>query len=188
MVGLTRTVHIYLTVFAMLLMVFFAATGLLLNHEDWVTGGETPPVADTATLPPALLTPAPDRLMIVEHLRARHGAVGAVTTFDDDGEILRIEMRGPGRRVEAEITLATGAMTLTKELRPFLIRMDDLHRGKDSGVIWSWIIDISAVLLFLGALSGIVLWIALPKRRTLGLVALGLGSGVCVAVYLFVVP
>jgi hypothetical protein len=73
-------------------------------------------------------------------------------------------------------------------MRPFLIRLDDLHRGKDSGIAWSWLIDLSAVLLLLGALTGITLWIALPKRRTLGLIALGLGVGVCVLVYLLVVP
>ncbi|MBP9898189.1 MAG: PepSY-associated TM helix domain-containing protein, partial [Gemmatimonadales bacterium] len=55
-VSATRTVHIYLTVFAMLLMVFFAATGLLLNHEEWVTAGEAAPVETTGTLPMALLT------------------------------------------------------------------------------------------------------------------------------------
>ncbi|MBK7594485.1 MAG: PepSY-associated TM helix domain-containing protein [Gemmatimonadetes bacterium] len=79
-------------------------------------------------------------------------------------------------------------MKITTENRPFLIRMDDLHRGKDSGTAWSWLIDLSAILLLLGALTGITLWIALPKRRTLGLIALGLGVGVCVAVYLLIVP
>ena len=57
-----------------------------------------------------------------------------------------------------------------------------------SGTAWSWLIDLSAILLLLGALTGITLWIALPKRRTLGLIALGLGVGVCVAVYLLIVP
>ncbi|MBK9549975.1 MAG: PepSY-associated TM helix domain-containing protein [Gemmatimonadetes bacterium] len=187
-VSATRTVHIYLTVFAMLLMVFFAATGLLLNHEEWVSASEAAPVETTGTLPMALLTHAPDTAGIIETLRTTYGALGALSTFDSDGEELRVELRGPGRRFEAVITLATGAMTITKEMRPFLIRMDDLHRGKDSGTAWSWLIDLSAILLLLGALTGITLWIALPKRRTLGLIALGLGVGVCVAVYLLIVP
>lgn len=188
MVSATRTVHIYLTVFAMLLMVFFAATGLLLNHEEWVTASEAAPVETTGTLSMSLLAPAPDTARIVETLRTVHGALGALSTFDNDGEELRVELRGPGRRFEAAITLSTGAMRITKEMRPFLIRMDDLHRGKDSGTAWSWLIDLSAILLLLGALTGITLWIALPKRRTLGLIALGLGVGVCVVVYLLIVP
>ena len=188
MVSATRTVHIYLTVFAMLLMVFFAATGLLLNHEEWVTAGEAAPVETTGTLPMALLTHEPDTAGIVASLRTTYGALGAPSTFDSDGEELRVELRGPGRRFEAAITLATGAMKITTENRPFLIRMDDLHRGKDSGTAWSWLIDLSAILLLLGALTGITLWIALPRRRTLGLIALGLGVGVCVVVYLLIVP
>ena len=187
-VSATRTVHIYLTVFAMLLMVFFAATGLLLNHEEWVTAGEAAPVERTGTLPMALLTHAPDTAGIVATLRTTYGALGALSTFDSDGEELRVELRGPGRRFEAAITLATGEMKITTENRPFLIRMDDLPRGKDSGKAWSWLIDLSAILLLLGALTGITLWIALPKRRTLGLIALGLGVGICVVVYLLVVP
>ena len=32
----TRTIHIYLTMAALALMLFFAVTGFTVNHEDWL--------------------------------------------------------------------------------------------------------------------------------------------------------
>ena len=52
--GVVRTVHIYLTMSAFLLMMFFAVTGVVLNHEDWIAG-QTVTRDTTATVPAALL-------------------------------------------------------------------------------------------------------------------------------------
>jgi len=104
-VAWSRTIHIYLTMFAFLLMMFFAVTGLLLDHEDLLPGETTREAS--GTLPLALLA-SPDKLMVVEHLRADYGAVGAVATFDVDDNTLHVEMKGPGRVSEAEIDRKTG--------------------------------------------------------------------------------
>jgi hypothetical protein len=66
--------------------------------------------------------------------------------------------------------------------------LNDLHRGRDAGEAWRWVIDISAVLILLALVSGVILWLALPKRRTLGIVSLVLGGAVTVAFYLILVP
>ncbi len=184
-VAWTRTLHIYLTMFAFLMMMFFALTGILLNHEDLLPGESVTDV--TGTLPDSLLT-GPDKLMVVEALRHDFGAVGAVGTFDVNDDQLYVELKGPGRTSEAEIDRATGALTLTIRRRGALVLLDDLHRGKDSGPAWRWVIDISGVLLFLASLSGIVMWIALPRRRKWGVVSLLLGTVLAVAIWLWMVP
>ncbi|MEI6739435.1 MAG: PepSY-associated TM helix domain-containing protein [Gemmatimonadaceae bacterium] len=183
--GVVRTVHIYLTMFAFLLMMFFALTGVVLNHEDWIAG-QTVRRDTTATLPLELMK-GPDKLMIVEALRSRFGAIGAVTTFDDDPSSLHIELKGPGRHTEADIDRATGKLTLSVERRGLLMRLDDLHRGKDTGVPWRWLLDASAALLFLGSLSGILIWWALPRRRKWGVAAL-IGGTVAVFAFYWIVP
>lgn len=53
-----------------------------------------------------------------------------------------------------------------------------------SGPVWSWVLDISAILLLIGSVAGLLMWIGLPRRRRLGLVA-RIGSTV---IYLAFVP
>ena len=186
-VGYARTLHIYLTMFAFLLVLFFAVTGFVVHHEDWFTTAEVAPIESRGEIPTALLA-QPDRLMIVETLRSRYGAVGAVSAFDVDDATLRVEMKGPGRHTEAEINRKTGALTITVERRALAVRFDDLHRAKDSGPIWGFLLDVSALLLVLGSLTGILMWWALPRRRKLGVASLLAGVVIFVVVYFAVVP
>jgi uncharacterized protein len=68
------------------------------------------------------------------------------------------------------------------------VRLDDLHRGKDSGRAWSLIIDASALLLLIGSLTGILMWFTLPRRRKLGMISLAAGVAVCAVIYFVWVP
>ncbi len=179
--GVVRTIHIYLTMFAFLLMMFFAITGVILNHEDWISGQTV--THDTTGVMPLAIMQGPDKLMVVEHLRSDFGAIGAVSTFDADPTSLHVELKGPGRHTDADIDRATGKVKVTVERHGVLMRLDDLHRGKDSGHAWRWVIDLSAALLFLGSLTGILMWIALPRRRKWGVAALIGGTVVAGAIY-----
>jgi hypothetical protein len=55
----------------------------------------------------------------------------------------------------------------------FLGRMTDLHTGEHTGRVWPWVIDLVAVFLGFASFSGLILWITLPKRRRIGIMALG---------------
>ena len=182
-----RTLHIYLTMLAFLMMLFFAITGFVLNHEDWFTQGAGSHRDVHGTIAAASLA-GPDRLAVVEALRSSFGAVGAVSTFDVDTNSIHVEMKGPGRQVDAEINRKTGATDVTIELKGIAVRLDDLHRGKDSGKVWSLIIDASALLLLIGSLTGIIMWFTLPRRRKLGLISLTAGIAICAVIYFVWVP
>ncbi len=66
--------------------------------------------------------------------------------------------------------------------------MNDLHKGRDTGSTWKWLIDASAVLLSLVSLTGLMLIVFLYKRRTAGLSAAAIGLLLCLLLYRFVVP
>ena len=51
----------------------------------------------------------------------------------------------------------------------------------------TWV-DAGAVVILLAAVTGVVLWLALPKRRRLGIVATVLGLAVCLIFYWMMVP
>jgi hypothetical protein len=183
----TRTIHIYLTMAALGLMLFFAVTGFTVNHEDWF-GATTPRTRTVTGDTPAELVKAADKLRIVEHLRSKFGVTGAMTDFDTDDETYHVVFKGPGRVCEATIARPDGKTSV--ELKSFGLagRINDLHRGRDAGEAWRWIIDASALLIVLASMTGVILWLALPKRRTLGIVALIVGIAGSIAFYLALVP
>src|ERR1700676_703403 len=99
-----RTVHLYTTLFALALVLFFSITGFMLNHEDWFGTSDPHTHTDTGSIPTALLQ-GPDKLAVVELLRKEFGATGAVDSFEEEegGESFRVVFKSPGRRVEAII-------------------------------------------------------------------------------------
>ena len=66
--------------------------------------------------------------------------------------------------------------------------LNDLHKGRDSGKAWSWLIDVSAVFLTFVSVTGIVLILFLQKRRFTGLMAGAVGVALCGIVYMLWVP
>jgi hypothetical protein len=66
--------------------------------------------------------------------------------------------------------------------------LDDLHKGRDSGVAWAWVIDVSAVLMAVSAVSGLWLVLYVRRRRSPGLVVTLVGTLVLLAVVWMWVP
>lgn len=74
----SRTVHVYLTLFGLAVILFFAVTGFMLNHPHWFVtkkeiNWEKPD--RVGTVPRELLVPL-DRLAVVEYLRRHHRVTG----------------------------------------------------------------------------------------------------------------
>ena len=73
------------------------------------------------------------------------------------------------------IDRTTGDYELTKTSAGFVGLINDLHKGRDTGPGWSMFIDISAALLALVSLTGMVLLLFLKRRRPSGLLIAALG-------------
>ena len=166
-----RTIHIHLSLASLVLLLFFGLTGVLLVHaEAWgldlaqATEKHGPSAADVV---------AGDRLQVVEALR-QQGAVGAVTDFDDGDAEIRVTFERPSQRCDARIDKTTGVFDLNIESRGVFALFLDLHTGK-GGDLWWIAIDLAGVLWMLVAMTGLVLWLQLQKRRRVGLFWLGVG-------------
>jgi uncharacterized protein len=178
--ALMRTLHIYLSVLGLVLVLFFSVTGFMLNHDDWF-GFNPPHERKIEGTLPADLVPKLDRLLIVEELRKSYKATGPLYSFEDQADPLRVVFKHPGYNAEATIDRTTGQTTMTIQTTGVAGLLMDLHRGTFSGKWWSLCIDIAAVLLAVASATGIVLWLYLPKRRRLGLVALVVGLALCLS-------
>jgi len=186
----SRWLHIYLSMLSFVVVLFFSVTGLTLNHANWFEGKEVEQkyagsipiawvnVADTAQI---------KKLEIVELLRKNYGIKGYVSDFLIQDDQCSISFKGPGYSADVNIARKDGKFEIM-ELRSGLgAVLNDLHKGRDTGKGWSWLIDVSAIFLILVSLSGLVMLLFLKKKKVNGLLIAVLGGAICWLVYYLLV-
>ena len=183
----SRWLHIYLSMVSFAIVFFFAATGLTLNHVDWF-GGQQRTIQVKGSIEASWLKGDVQKLEVVERLRSAHGIRAAMSDFRVEESQCSVSFKGPGYTADAFIDRGTGTYDLTETRNGFFAVMNDLHKGRDSGRVWSWVIDVSAALLVLVSLSGFLLIFFLAKKRTSGLLVALVGTLLCWVLYLWFVP
>ncbi|HWF47319.1 MAG TPA: PepSY-associated TM helix domain-containing protein [Bryobacteraceae bacterium] len=187
----SRWLHIYLSMVSFAILFFFAATGITLNHQDQLTG-EARTYRYHGTMNMAWVKPPASKdvakLEIVEYIRKTNGIRAAVSDFRVDDNQLQVSFKGPGYEADAFIDRGTGKYEVTESRMGVIAILNDLHKGRDTGGAWSKVIDVSAVLMCLVSMSGLVLIFFLHKRRASGLLALAIGASLVVAVYWIWIP
>lgn len=188
--AIARWLHIYISMISCVIVLFFAVTGLTLNHADWF--GSTSIQTDTKGKCAAeWVKPGNQqvaKLEIVEHLRSHHGVKGAMSEFRIEEEQCVVSFKGPAYSADAYISRASGEYDLTEMRMGLVALINDLHKGRDTGTAWSWFIDISSVLLALVSLTGLVLMAWIKRHRFNGYVLAALGGVVCLLIYYLAVP
>jgi hypothetical protein len=173
--------------FGLLVLLLFGLTGFTINHEEWF-GATRPRVTDAEGTTPAALLASADALLIVEHLRSTWKISGAMTDYDASGEKVSVSFKEPGQLWEFEIEKSTGRTRAHGEAYNFTAVINNLHRGRYAGPAWRWVIDVSALLIVLASVTGLVLFLALPRRRMLGLAAFAVGVLATLGIIFALVP
>lgn len=183
---LIRWLHIYLSMISFAIVFFFAVTGLTLNHADKF-GDELHTAQEKGTVNPEWVnnkdTTKIRRLDVVEHLRRTNNIKGDLSDFRIDDEQISVSFKGPGYAADAFINRATGGYDLTVNTAGLVGVINDLHKGRDTGRAWSVFIDVSAILLTLVSLTGLLLLLFLKKKRLSGLLVAAGGLLVAYLVY-----
>lgn len=169
-----RTLHLYLSLLAFLAILFFALTGLTLNHPEWFGEGQVRKLSGTLPGAPYLQGEAVDWLRLAEDLRAL-GLRGRVTEHGESGESAWLSFRAPGYGADAQVDLKTGRYTLSLTEAGLAAALNDLHKGRDTPSGWRWVLDLSALFLALVSLTGLLLSLFLRKTRRAALLSLLLG-------------
>jgi len=179
----SRWLHIYLSMVSFAIVFFFAVTGLTLNHQQWFANQQKT-AQFKGRINPAWLEGNVARLEIVEYLRSHHGITRAVNDFRvEDGQV-SVSFKGPGYEATAFIDRQAGTYDVTETKMGLAAVLNDLHKGRDSGKAWGWLIDASAAFMTFVSVSGIVLILFLQKRRFSGLMAGTAGAVLCYIIYL----
>ena len=202
---LVRWLHIYLSMFGLAAVLFFSATGITLNHPDWFFGEAQRSVRSEGKIDPGWLhldTPEagasaedsadlsrqvnkPD---VVEFLRQTHGICGALAEFKVDESECVVTFKGPGYAAAAFIDRDSGRYALTQSFHGVIAVLNDLHKGRDTVLAWSILIDASAIVLTFISLTGLVLLFYLKLRRIPGLAVAIIGTIIVLALFLLGVP
>lgn len=151
-------------------LLLFSITGITLNHASAISA-DTTIREQEKPLPGPLLKqlsrhqegalPAPVRDWLEQEMQIRTGDKAAEWSA---GEVY-LALPRPGGDAWLAIDLADGTVLTEQTDRGWIAFFNDLHKGRHTGVAWSWFIDIFAVASLLFALTGLGLMMLHAKRR-----------------------
>ena len=178
--------HIYVSMVGFTLVLLFAVTGLTLNHQDF--GWAEPQTASSTTPVDAAAIQAPNPDTLGNYLKGKLGIGAPLTDYHDDPDQIELTFAAPGHRTVVTIDRAQNSANVEAETRGLLGRLDDLHKGFDSGPVWYWTIDVAAILLTISSLTGMITLVSLRARRRSGFLIAGLSVATVLAIYVWFVP
>lgn len=170
---ISRWLHIYLSMISFVIVLFFSATGLTLNHADYFQSESTTTELKgnvNAAWVSSKDSSKIDKLSVVEFFRNQYKVKGAVSDFRIDESEISISFKAPGYEADAFINRANGSFQLMITSQGFMGFVNDLHKGRDAGKIWLLLIDIAAILMVLISLTGLMLLLFIKKKRVAGIV------------------
>lgn len=182
-----RLLHVYVSMIALVIVLFFGLTGITLNHPSWTFGDDTSVETVTGTFPLELAGDdgTVDFLAAAEYVRAEYDVKGTVDSYDESGGDGSISFKNPGYSADLFFDVDTGEYELTIEQQGFVAVMNDLHKGRDAGSAWRWVIDLSGAFLVVISITGLVMQFFLRRRRRSGLITAGVGAALIVALMTF---
>jgi hypothetical protein len=189
---LSRMLHAYLSAFAFLALMFFALTGLLLNHPNWIDLTQMRETSAKITLSKTELDaaakasdPAAALAAAVAKRTKLLGGYKSGETIDGETSLRYEGVRG---YTDAYVELDTGAVEITVKHANPVATINELHRGKNTGKPWALIIDLSAILILALSLIGYILFFSLRFRLVPSLILTGVSLLVLLGVFVLFVP
>lgn len=188
----SRLWHGYLSAFAFLSLMFFSATGLLLNHPEWLKSEDAKPQEIRLALLPgdiAAAQKAADPARALAALIDAKGAIGGTYTSGEiDGDEAYLRYEGVTGNSSIVVNMKSGQADATVRKPDAVTVLNDLHRGKNVGASWKLFIDISAALFLVLSLIGYILFFSLRYRLVQTLALTGVSLLAMVGVFVWLVP
>ena len=193
-----RIVHIYLSTLLFALMILFCVTGLLLNHLEWLSDSSRDGEVELK-LPEQLretILTADEDLFVNPPIKAIQNLLtkehnlkkpSEITLDKEMGEIV-LDYKLPAGYAAAIINTDDASLFIEYRKGSFWSVMNDLHKGRNSGAAWSWVIDLSAILIILFSLTGMIILFQNKKHRMRALLFALLGLLTPLIIYLSLVP
>lgn len=162
-----RQWHWVSSAWVLTLLVFFSITGITLNRAAWF-----PATAQVVSLHLSL---SPEQMQawrlagpaaFESWLQTQHQI--ALTDFDRQIEAQEwyYVRDTPGTQAWLSLDWQAQALVYESRFRGWVAYFNDVHKGRHTSAVWHWVMDISALICVLSALSGIyLLWKHRPQAR-----------------------
>jgi hypothetical protein len=186
----SRWLHIYVSMTSFVIVFFFAVTGWTLNHAERFSGRDQLRKATGVLDTKAMVGQggAVAQAEVAAGISRAAGIHGAVTDFRVDDDQLSVTFKGPGYSADALIDRKTGKYEVSESRLGFVAVLNDLHKGRDTGGVWKGVIDVSAALLTLISLTGLILIYYIHKHRLAGVILLVAGGALAGLLFMAWVP
>lgn len=162
--GTLRQWHWMSSAICLVGMLLFAITGITLNHAGQIR--TTPEVITReAVVPPELLQPmlpitthkAPLPVSLREWLETAQAITVANQLAEWSEDEIYLSLPRPGGDAWLSIDLVTGALLYERTDRGWVSFLNDLHKGRNTGQVWFWFIDVFAVACIIFCITGLLL-------------------------------
>ena len=197
-----RRLHIYVSMALLLVVLFFSVTGITLNRPHLYVSEQPQVDQQTLAIPDFLFAITDDHLVVdktklLTYLADKTNVTGEPSSLQlfsevEEGELVEgevsLDYKGPGFNSTVFIDLVTKEAEIQTTHYGVIAVLNDLHKGRNSGQVWAWFIDISALLMIFFVLTGVCLLVPKKKSFSLGLKWTAFGTVISLLIYLFAVP
>ena len=151
-------------------LLLFSITGFTLNHAGQI---EAKPKVQTKTaqIEPTLLRQVVDQLPAASANKDRAELPPALRTWvqaqwdvDTRGreaewskDEVYLSLPRPGGDAWLRLNLQDGELEYERTDRGWLSYLNDLHKGRNTGAVWSWFIDVFAAACLVFAITGLII-------------------------------
>jgi uncharacterized protein len=172
-------------------LLLFSITGITLNHASAISA--TPVVTTReAQLPQPLMgliggTDQPVRIPgpLVDWLESEFDVDSTNASVEWSDEELYVSAPGPGRDAWVSVDRATGAAKFEATDRGWMAYFNDLHKGRNTGLVWVIFIDVVAAACLFFSITGLVLLQIQARQRKSTWPMVGGGVLIVVALMIF---
>jgi hypothetical protein len=190
---LVREWHGYLSAVAFVCLLFFAATGIVMNHPGLTDNHLPDLIQKPYTLTPAEIeairaNPDPGQTLVKTSERHIGKLRGGFRDGQMDGTDVFVRLQGASSNTDLHGDLKTGKVEITIVPAGKLDLLNNLHRGDRAGKLWQLLVDASAILMIVVSLLGYILFLSMRFRVKTALILTGATIMGLTAVFFLAVP
>lgn len=163
---------------SLIAMLFFAVTGITLNHAELFENSSAKVVRQSAVLPPAVLAAvnadaqsagqtAPDQ--VPPALRAWLARTWQLALYpkgiERSADEIFIDLKRPGVDASLSIDRHSGAIDYERADRGWAAYFNELHRGRNAGAVWTGFITFFGACCVVFCVTGLLLLQARARQR-----------------------
>lgn len=172
-------------------LLLFSITGVTLNHASSISA--KPVVTNReAQLPRPLMnlvagTDKPVRVPdpLAAWLESEFEVDAATASVEWSDEELYVSAPGPGRDAWVSVDRSTGTAKYERTDRGWMAYFNDLHKGRNTGLVWVIFIDVVAAACLFFSITGLILLQVQARQRKSTWPLVGGGVLIVVAIMIF---